>query len=58
MTTIKICGIKTIRAAFDAIDAGADYLGFNFYPASARFVDQLSCKQITSAFNNMNPSLV
>jgi phosphoribosylanthranilate isomerase len=48
MTEIKICGIKTIRDALAAIDAGANYLGFNFYPGSARFVDKETCAQITS----------
>ncbi len=49
MTKIKVCGIKTIHAALEAIDAGADYLGFNFYPKSVRFVDKITCMQITTA---------
>lgn len=48
MTKIKICGIKTSKDAFSAIDAGADYLGFNFYPKSMRFVDKRTCAEITS----------
>jgi phosphoribosylanthranilate isomerase len=35
---VKICGIND-AAAFDAaVDAGADQLGFNFFPASPRYV--------------------
>jgi phosphoribosylanthranilate isomerase len=38
MTQVKICGIND-PAAFDAaIEAGADWLGFNFFPPSPRFV--------------------
>ncbi|MGA7195351.1 MAG: phosphoribosylanthranilate isomerase [Anaerolineales bacterium] len=48
MTIIKICGIKTLKDALAAIDAGADYLGFNFYPKSVRFVEKETCSKITS----------
>ena len=48
MTKIKICGIKTLNDALAAIDAGADYLGFNFYPKSVRFIDKKACVEITS----------
>jgi phosphoribosylanthranilate isomerase len=48
MTKIKICGIKTLTDALAAIDAGADYLGFNFYPKSVRFIEKPVCTEITS----------
>lgn len=48
MTIIKICGIKTLRDALAAIEAGADYLGFNFYPKSVRFIQKSACAEITS----------
>ena len=48
MTIIKICGIKTLTDALAAIDAGADYLGFNFYPKSVRFIEKQACAEITS----------
>lgn len=35
---VKICGIRTLEEARAAVDAGADYLGFNFWPASRRYV--------------------
>ncbi len=48
MTIVKICGIKTLKDALAAIEAGADYLGFNFYPKSVRFIEKSACAEITS----------
>ena len=48
MTIIKICGIKTLKDALAAIESGADYLGFNFYPKSVRFIEKSTCAEITS----------
>lgn len=48
MTIIKICGIKTLSDALAAMDAGADYLGFNFYPKSPRYIDVGQCCDIMS----------
>ena len=48
MTKIKICGIKTIQDALVAMDAGADLIGFNFYPKSPRYVDVGMCRNIMS----------
>ncbi|HVN14307.1 MAG TPA: phosphoribosylanthranilate isomerase [Anaerolineales bacterium] len=57
MTIIKICGIKTLTDALAAINVGADYLGFNFYPKSVRYIDQETCTQITSALKKEHPNI-
>jgi len=46
---IKICGITNLDDGLAAIDAGADYLGFNFYPKSQRFIAPEDCTPIASA---------
>ncbi|HMD79912.1 MAG TPA: phosphoribosylanthranilate isomerase [Anaerolineales bacterium] len=48
MTNIKICGIKTLTDALAAMDAGADLIGFNFYPKSPRYIDAGRCRDIMS----------
>jgi phosphoribosylanthranilate isomerase len=35
---VKICGIRTLEAARASVNAGADFLGFNFVPSSSRFI--------------------
>ena len=38
LVRVKICGITQERDAREAIEAGADALGFNFWPGSKRFL--------------------
>jgi phosphoribosylanthranilate isomerase len=46
MFRIKICGITNQRDATAVVQAGADAVGLNFYPASPRFVDRDKAQQI------------
>jgi phosphoribosylanthranilate isomerase len=57
MTIIKICGIKTLTDALAAIEASADYLGFNFYPKSVRFIKTETCAEITSVLKKEHPNI-
>ena len=52
MTKIKICGIKTVDDALGAMEAGADLIGFNFYPKSPRFIDVGTCRNIMSVMRS------
>ena len=57
MTKIKICGIKTVDDALAAIETGADYLGFNFYPKSPRFIEKQACAEFTSLLKERYPHI-
>ena len=57
MTKIKICGITNYEGAQNAVDLGADFLGFNFYSKSPRYVDYKKVKDIINELNG-NVSIV
>ena len=43
---LKVCGITCLEDALLAIDCGADYLGFNFYAKSPRYVSPATARAI------------
>lgn len=43
---LKVCGITSIEDARAAIDCGAEYLGFNFYPKSPRHIPPAAARAV------------
>lgn len=43
---LKVCGVTSYEDACAAIDCGAEYLGFNFYPKSPRYIAPHSARAI------------
>lgn len=46
---VKICGLTSARDAELAVDAGADWIGLNFWPRSRRFVAPAAAAEIVAA---------
>lgn len=49
---VKICGVRSLEEAEAALEAGADALGFNFWPQSRRYVSRRSAGEI---INSLSP---
>ena len=49
MTRVKICGIRSQEDSEAAVTAGAQMLGFNFWPGSKRFLHPEDAAPITSS---------
>ncbi|HZS36759.1 MAG TPA: phosphoribosylanthranilate isomerase, partial [Polyangia bacterium] len=46
---VKICGVRTLEDALACAEAGADAIGFNFWPGSKRFVSIDAAAEIARA---------
>jgi phosphoribosylanthranilate isomerase len=54
MIHLKICGITTLSDALVALDAGADMIGYNFYPLSKRYLRPEACAEIQNELARRN----
>ncbi len=54
---VKICGITTLEDGLAALDAGAEMLGFNFYPPSPRYLTIAACTELISALRRRRPAV-
>ena len=48
-TQIKICGVTNANDAHACVELGADMIGFNFYPASPRYIEPAMVRGIVDA---------
>jgi phosphoribosylanthranilate isomerase len=58
VTRVKICGLREVEHARAAVDAGADMLGFIFYPAVRRYVEPAAARAIARALPRGRVELV
>jgi phosphoribosylanthranilate isomerase len=55
MARVKICGINDPAAIDAAVEAGADWLGFNFFPPSPRYVTPSCARELTARHGDSPP---
>jgi len=56
-TKVKICGITSYNDAISAINAGADFIGFNFYKDSPRYIEPEKARKIIERLPNTAASV-
>jgi len=47
-TAVKICGITDEEALYTAVEEGADYIGFNFFKTSPRYIDAADAADLSA----------
>jgi phosphoribosylanthranilate isomerase len=57
MVHVKICGLTDLNDALTAAEAGADMLGFIFYPGSPRYVSPDQARAIVTALHERYPHI-
>ena len=55
---VKVCGVTRLDDALGVIEAGADMIGFNFYPSSPRFLSPLRCASLVSALDERRVTVI
>jgi phosphoribosylanthranilate isomerase len=56
MTRVKICGISTFEDGRVALDEGADFLGFVFYPPSHRYIEPVAAAKLIERLRAHRPT--
>jgi phosphoribosylanthranilate isomerase len=54
---VKICGVRNLEEALAAVEAGADALGFNFWPKSPRYVSPDDARSVIKQISPLVASI-
>jgi phosphoribosylanthranilate isomerase len=55
MARVKICGIKHAAAIDAAVEGGADWIGFNFFRPSPRYVTPTQARDLAARYQDAPP---
>lgn len=54
---VKICGVRSLEEAEAAVEAGADALGFNFWPRSPRYIGPDAARSVIRQISPLVPAI-